>query len=66
MRTNYHTHVERCNQAKGSDEEYMLSAINGGYDLLGVQYHNTILRANFEDSSKGNHRKLRINQITEL
>ncbi len=39
MRTNYHTHTERCNHATGSDEEFVLSAIDGGYDLLGFSDH---------------------------
>lgn len=39
MRTNYHTHTERCNHAKGSDEEFVLSAIRGGYNLLGFADH---------------------------
>lgn len=39
MRTNYHTHTRRCNHAEGSDECYVLSAIEGGYDLLGFSDH---------------------------
>ncbi|MFR9602713.1 MAG: histidinol-phosphatase [Rikenellaceae bacterium] len=39
MKTNYHTHTERCNHAIGSDEEYVLSAIEGGFDLLGFSDH---------------------------
>ena len=31
MRTNYHTHTTRCLHATGSDEEFVLSAIKGGY-----------------------------------
>lgn len=39
MKTNYHTHTFRCKHAKGSDEEYVLSAIKGGYDILGFSDH---------------------------
>ncbi len=39
MRTNYHTHTERCQHAIGTDEEYVLSAIEGGFDLLGFSDH---------------------------
>lgn len=39
MKTNYHTHTTRCNHAFGSDEEYVLSAIRGGFDELGFSDH---------------------------
>ncbi len=39
MRTNYHTHTERCNHAIGSDETYVLNAIEGGFDILGFSDH---------------------------
>jgi histidinol-phosphatase (PHP family) len=39
MKTNYHTHTTRCHHAVGSDEEYILSAIKGGYDELGFSDH---------------------------
>ncbi len=39
MKTNYHTHTERCQHAIGSDESYVLSAIEGGFDLLGFSDH---------------------------
>ena len=35
MKTNYHTHTTRCMHATGSDEDYVLSAIKGGYQELG-------------------------------
>ncbi|NBK98658.1 MAG: histidinol-phosphatase HisJ family protein [Erysipelotrichia bacterium] len=40
MKTNYHTHTKRCHYASGSDEEYVLSAIKGGYDELGFSDHS--------------------------
>ncbi len=39
MRTNYHTHTTRCMHATGDDEEYVLSAIKGGYRILGFSDH---------------------------
>ena len=39
MRTNYHTHTTRCHHATGSDEEFVLSAIKGGYQELGFSDH---------------------------
>lgn len=39
MRTNYHTHTTRCLHAIGSDEDYVLSAIKGGYQELGFSDH---------------------------
>ena len=39
MKTNYHTHTTRCMHAVGSDEEYVLSAIKGGFQILGFSDH---------------------------
>ncbi|WP_300704479.1 histidinol-phosphatase [Bacteroides sp.] len=39
MKANYHTHTTRCMHATGSDEEYVRSAIKGGYDILGFSDH---------------------------
>lgn len=39
MKTNYHTHTIRCMHAVGSDEEYVRSAIKGGYQVLGFSDH---------------------------
>ena len=39
MLTNYHTHTTRCLHATGSDEEFVLSAIKGGYQELGFSDH---------------------------
>ncbi|MFV0382109.1 MAG: histidinol-phosphatase [Breznakia sp.] len=39
MKTNYHTHTTRCKHAVGSDEEYVVSAIKGGYTELGFSDH---------------------------
>ena len=39
MKTNYHTHTARCMHATGSDEDYVLSAIKGGYQELGFSDH---------------------------
>lgn len=39
FKTNYHTHTYRCNHAYGSDEDYVLAAIKGGYSELGFSDH---------------------------
>lgn len=39
MKTNYHTHTTRCQHATGNDEDYVLSAIKGGYDEIGFSDH---------------------------
>ncbi|MEG0694927.1 MAG: histidinol-phosphatase [Erysipelotrichaceae bacterium] len=39
MKANYHTHTRRCYHAIGSDEEYVVSAIKAGYDVLGFSDH---------------------------
>lgn len=36
---NLHTHTTRCGHAIGTDEEYVLEAINGTYKLLGFSDH---------------------------
>lgn len=36
---NYHTHTARCGHAVGSDEEYILAAIKGGFTTLGFSEH---------------------------
>lgn len=39
MKYNYHTHTSRCFHAKGSDEEYVLAAIEAGFDEIGFADH---------------------------
>lgn len=39
MKTNYHTHTERCKHAYGSEEEFILAAIEGGIEELGFADH---------------------------
>ena len=39
MKTNYHTHTTRCMHATGSDEDYVRSAIKGGFQVLGFSDH---------------------------
>lgn len=39
VKTNYHTHTERCHHAYGTDEEMVLAAIQGGYTELGFSDH---------------------------
>ena len=36
---NYHTHTPRCHHAIGSEEEYILNAIQAGFDELGFADH---------------------------
>jgi histidinol-phosphatase (PHP family) len=39
MKFNLHTHTTRCHHAQGSDEEFVLSAIKNGYDMIGFADH---------------------------
>lgn len=39
MRANYHTHTWRCNHAVGSEEDYVIRAIEQGFDVLGFSDH---------------------------
>lgn len=36
---NYHSHTYRCGHAQGSDEEYVVAAIENGFKILGVTDH---------------------------
>lgn len=37
--TNYHTHTNRCHHASGSDEDYVIRAIQQGFSVLGFSDH---------------------------
>lgn len=39
MKVNLHTHTARCNHAFGTDEEYVLAAIDAGFTRLGFSDH---------------------------
>ena len=43
MIANYHTHTYRCNHATGTEEEYVLVAINRGFKILGFSDHSPYL-----------------------
>ena len=39
IKNNYHTHTCRCGHAIGSDEEYIIKAIEAGYQVIGMSDH---------------------------
>ena len=39
--TNFHTHTSRCHHAFGNDEEFVRTAIQNGFEVLGFYNHNT-------------------------
>lgn len=39
MKANYHTHTQRCLHAQGTENDYILSAIHSGLDILGFSDH---------------------------
>ena len=39
MLTNYHTHCNLCKHAGGTIEEYVLEAVDKGFDILGMSDH---------------------------
>ncbi len=43
MTENYHTHTARCRHATGTEEEYVLQAIDGGLKVLGFSDHTPFL-----------------------
>lgn len=40
MKYNYHTHTERCHHARGTEEEFVLTAIEAGFDEIGFADHS--------------------------
>ena len=36
---NYHSHTERCGHAWGTDDEFVLAAIDAGFQVLGFSEH---------------------------
>ena len=40
MLKNYHSHTARCGHAWGTDDEFILSAIDNGYGVLGFSEHS--------------------------
>ena len=39
MKTNYHTHTQRCLHAMGTEEDYIQAALNAGLSVLGFTDH---------------------------
>ena len=39
MRTNFHTHTYRCKHAGGTEQDYVLAAINQEVSILGFSDH---------------------------
>ena len=42
IKNNYHTHTWRCKHAQGTDEEYILAAIAGGFTAIGLSDHGPL------------------------
>lgn len=47
MKYNYHTHTELCNHARGENEEFVLAAIEAGFDEIGFADHSAWPFENF-------------------
>jgi histidinol-phosphatase (PHP family) len=39
IKTNYHTHCDLCNHAKGTIEDYVIQAIENGFTAIGISDH---------------------------
>lgn len=63
----YHTHTTRCGHASGTDEEYVLSAIEKGYKVIGFTDH-VFLPNVIQDGMRGRYEELDnyINSINSL
>lgn len=47
LKANYHAHTPRCKHAQGSEEDYVLAAIEAGFDTLGFSDHSPWNYKNF-------------------
>lgn len=52
MKYNYHTHTTLCNHAKGENEEYVLAAIEAGFDEIGFADHSAWDFRNFRSGMR--------------
>lgn len=60
---NYHTHTMRCNHASGKDEQFVLSAIRGGFEVLGFSDHSPW---DYSPSNyKGSHIRMRLEEFDD-
>ena len=50
----YHTHTIRCGHAFGTDEEYVIEAINQGFEFIGFSDHGIFLTIKEEDGGRNN------------
>ncbi len=50
MKYNYHTHTYRCSHASGTEEEYILRAIEGGIEYMGFSDHMPLRFSNGNES----------------
>lgn len=60
MKYNYHTHTYRCFHAKGTDEEFVLAAIEAGFDEIGFADHSPWHFRNYVSGMR-----MHENQLTE-
>lgn len=54
IKSNYHTHTTRCGHAYGEDEQYVLAAIEAGFDILGFAEHMAYPTLDFEGERMSN------------
>ena len=52
---NYHGHTKRCHHAIGEDEEYVLKAIEGGFDTMGFSDHVMLPYFKGDDGVRGSY-----------
>lgn len=52
---NYHTHTSRCRHAVGTDEDYVIAAIESGFKVLGFSDHSPMI---FDDGHESGFRML--------
>ncbi len=61
VKANYHTHTTRCHHAKGTEREYIESAIKAGYETLGFADHSPY----FFDGDYYSHFRMSVSEAEE-
>lgn len=66
IKSNFHTHTYRCLHATGTEEEYVLSAINNNLDVLGISDHAPYPDDRFDFRMKYNELEEYLNTLNNL
>ena len=65
MKSNYHTHHYLCGHATGNVEDYVLEAINNGFEEIGISDHGPIVAEAFKRMSLDEFDNIYLKEIDE-